>query len=73
MRKADDVAKSRTLDRAIGEVMTTLRNASSPLVPEALEIVERIEAEIAARQPALDEPGTTKTPHVERSTPGSTP
>ena len=55
MSKADDAAKSRALDRAIVEVMTTLRNASPPLVPEALEVVERIEAEIAARRQALDD------------------
>lgn len=42
MSKTDDVAESHTLDRAIVEVMTTLRNAFPPLVPEALKIVERI-------------------------------
>ncbi len=50
MNTADDSADERELDRAIRAAMRTLRSLSPPLQSEALEIVERIDAEIAQRR-----------------------
>ncbi len=50
MGTADESVNARELDEAIAAAMTKLRNASPPLEPEALEVVDRIDAEIAQRR-----------------------
>ncbi len=39
-----------TIDGMIADAMHSLRCASRPLTPQALEVVEMVEAEIAERQ-----------------------
>ena len=39
-----------TIDDIIAEAMHSLRHATPPLTPQALEVVEMVEAEIAERQ-----------------------